>query len=111
MSMNGYYVVWVGKQPGIYTTWSECESQVKNVKGAKYKKYASLKEAEVAIEKPPPFSPWTKSPFSPHVHPEKFRGGLSSSDLVKVTVEDANKKITLEGSAETVSKMMKDLKI
>jgi len=41
-----YYAVRIGKNPGIYNTWKECEEQVRGHKGAKYKKFLSLKEAE-----------------------------------------------------------------
>jgi ribonuclease HI len=44
-----YYVVWNGKTPGIYDNWDDCEAQVKGVKGAKYKGFASLPEAEQAF--------------------------------------------------------------
>ncbi|MFP3727504.1 RNase H1/viroplasmin domain-containing protein [Priestia filamentosa] len=27
-----FYVVWSGHKPGIYTTWAECEAQVKGFK-------------------------------------------------------------------------------
>ena len=34
-----YYVVWEGLAPGIYDSWEECQLQVKNYKGAKYKSF------------------------------------------------------------------------
>lgn len=45
-----YYVVWVGAEPGIYTSWDECKQQVEGFQGAKYKSYPTLQEAEVAYE-------------------------------------------------------------
>lgn len=36
---NKYYAVAKGKVPGIYTIWSECEAQVKNFKGARFKSF------------------------------------------------------------------------
>ncbi|MFC0211238.1 ribonuclease H [Paenibacillus chartarius] len=44
-----YYVVWVGKQTGIFRTWPECQEQVKGIQDAKYKSYESLAEAEAAL--------------------------------------------------------------
>lgn len=44
-----YYVVWQGKQPGIYDTWEECEQQVKGHEGAKFKAFGTLDEAERAF--------------------------------------------------------------
>lgn len=48
-----YYVVWHGRQPGIYSSWEECEAQVKGQQGAKYKGFATLSEAEKAFASSP----------------------------------------------------------
>src|SRR6476620_6410938 len=34
-----FYAVRVGRQPGIYTSWPECEQQVRGHPGAQYKKF------------------------------------------------------------------------
>lgn len=47
-----YYVVWQGKQPGIYTDWDACREQVAGVQGAQYKGFDTLAEAEAAIKLP-----------------------------------------------------------
>ena len=47
-----YYVVWQGRQPGIYSSWDECKAQVVGVQGAQYKSYGSMAEAEAAIRLP-----------------------------------------------------------
>ena len=47
-----YYVVWQGKQPGIYTDWDTCKEQVHGVVGAQYKSFDTLQEAEAAIKLP-----------------------------------------------------------
>ena len=47
-----YYVVWRGKQPGIYTDWDECKAQVGGVQGAQYKSFDTMSEAEQAIRMP-----------------------------------------------------------
>lgn len=44
-----FYVVLVGKEPGIYQTWNECEEQVKGFKGAKFKKFKLEEEAKKAF--------------------------------------------------------------
>ena len=46
-----FYVVWEGKQTGIFGDWDTCKKQVFNVEGAKYKSYESKAEAEVAFAK------------------------------------------------------------
>ncbi|NCU16861.1 ribonuclease H1 domain-containing protein [Pallidibacillus pasinlerensis] len=50
MAKQKYYVVWEGRQKGIFTTWNECKVSVEGVKGAKYKSFTSKAEAEVAFE-------------------------------------------------------------
>lgn len=46
-----WYVVWEGREPGVYTTWAECERQVKGVSGAKFKSFTSQAQAEAALAK------------------------------------------------------------
>ncbi|MFZ2209286.1 MAG: ribonuclease H family protein [Porticoccaceae bacterium] len=43
-----YYVVWVGKVPGIYTSWPVAERQIKGFPGAKFKSFPTLALAEEA---------------------------------------------------------------
>lgn len=43
---NNFYGVLVGRQPGIYRTWAECQRQVIGFKGAKFKGFVTLEEAE-----------------------------------------------------------------
>lgn len=47
-----YYVVWQGKQSGIYTDWDTCKAQVQGVQGAQYKAFDTMAEAEQAIKLP-----------------------------------------------------------
>lgn len=44
--MAKYYAVRVGRHPGIYRTWGKCESEVSRYKGAEFKAFTSLVEAE-----------------------------------------------------------------
>jgi len=48
MPKQKYYVVWKGRKPGIFTSWAECEQQVKGFVAAEYKAFGTLKEAESA---------------------------------------------------------------
>lgn len=43
-----FYVVWQGREPGIYDSWTACEAQVKGV-AAKYKAFATSEEAQQAL--------------------------------------------------------------
>jgi len=47
-SPSKHYVVWKGRQPGIYTTWADCSAQVTGFAGAEYKAFGSRTEAESA---------------------------------------------------------------
>lgn len=44
-----FYVVWSGKQPGVYLTWEECKEQVIGVEGARYKGFPTMEEARAAF--------------------------------------------------------------
>lgn len=53
MGKKRYYVVWNGLAPGVYDTWDECQAQIKGVKQALYKSFATLAEAERAYSDSP----------------------------------------------------------
>lgn len=48
---NKFYVIWVGKNPGVYLNWSDCKTQIEGIENAKYKSFCSLNEAEDAFSK------------------------------------------------------------
>lgn len=50
-----YYVVWIGKQTGIFSSWDECKQYVLGVASAKYKSFSSIEEAKQAYH-----DGWTK---------------------------------------------------
>ncbi len=50
MAKKKYYVVWKGVNPGIYNTWDDCQRQINGYKGAQYKSYPSMTEAEQALK-------------------------------------------------------------
>ncbi|RSL32519.1 ribonuclease H [Salibacterium salarium] len=45
-----YYVVWKGRQTGIYDNWADCEKQVKGYAGASFKSFKTKEEATNALE-------------------------------------------------------------
>ncbi len=53
MAKQKYYVVWDGVVPGIYTSWAECQLQIKGYVGAKYKSFATKEEADRALSSSP----------------------------------------------------------
>lgn len=52
MAKQKFYVVWKGVNPGIYTSWTECQLQIKNYKGALFKSFDTREEAEHALATP-----------------------------------------------------------
>ena len=61
MAKQKYYVVWKGVTPGVYTSWTDCQLQIKNYKGALYKSFETREEAEAALA----------SPAHHYLHPSK----------------------------------------
>ena len=54
-----YYAVRAGRTTGIFTTWDDCRAQVIGFKGAEYKSFPTMQEAQdflnrTALEKPKP---------------------------------------------------------
>ena len=45
-----YYAVRVGRQPGIYKTWKECQEQIIHFPNQQFKKFTTRKEAEDFIK-------------------------------------------------------------
>jgi ribonuclease HI len=48
MPKNKFYVVWTGREPGIYSNWEDCKSQVEGFEGARYKGFPTRELAEAA---------------------------------------------------------------
>ncbi len=71
-----YYVVWIGRNTGVFETWEECRQQTENFPNAKFKAYPSESLAKQAFnngeenvfvskESHPNSSPHSKSPIIP----------------------------------------------
>jgi len=50
MPKNKYYVVWIGKNPGIYDSWEKCRKQVEGIEGARYKGFPTEELARSAFQ-------------------------------------------------------------
>ena len=50
MSTSAFYAVKIGRNPGIYPTWEQCQKQISQFKGAKYKKFATAVQAQAFID-------------------------------------------------------------
>lgn len=47
-SKQKFYVVWEGTKPGIYSSWNDCQLQIKGYPNARYKSFSTREEAEEA---------------------------------------------------------------
>ena len=73
MAKQKYYVVWKGQVPGIYTSWADCEAQVKGYPGAVYKSFSNSEMANAAFRgdygdyegKPASTQQWLFAPIKP----------------------------------------------
>ena len=74
--MPFYYAVRIGKQPGVYKTWADCNAAVKGFPNAKFKKFNTEKEAEAFLqgENSGSFGN-TNKPTQPNVNSKKTNGG------------------------------------
>lgn len=45
-----WYVVWSGRESGVYDSWEDCKEQIEGYRGAKYKSFATQSEALRAYE-------------------------------------------------------------
>lgn len=50
MSKQKYYVVWHGKETGVFSSWNACKEQVMGFAGAKYKSFETKQQAEEAYK-------------------------------------------------------------
>jgi ribonuclease HI len=49
MPKNKFYVVWKGKEPGIYRSWPDCKAQIDGINGALYMGFPTSELAEKAF--------------------------------------------------------------
>ena len=83
MAKQKYYVVWKGRKPGIYTSWTECEAQVKGFAGAEYKSFPNLDMAENAFANR--YSDYRGKPGSS----QQWLFALTKPDLPSISVDAA----------------------
>ncbi len=69
-----FYVVWKGKNPGVYESWEACKQQITGVKGAQYMSFSSMEKATLAYN----------SSYEAYKGKKKKDTGLSAKDLLKI---------------------------
>ena len=51
MGIKKYYVIWKGKEIGVFSSWDKVKKLVQGYEGAKYKSFLSKEEANKAVKK------------------------------------------------------------
>jgi ribonuclease HI len=69
-----YYVVWEGKNKGIYTSWNACKKQIEGFTGAKFKSFKTKETAEKAF----------KGNYEDYIGKEIFETTLTPSELASI---------------------------
>ncbi|MFT7288953.1 MAG: ribonuclease HI [Halieaceae bacterium] len=77
MAKPKHYVVWQGREPGIYDNWAEAKAQVDGFKNARYKSFPTIEAAAEAYasgssrSRAAPVSAHTKSKGDTHKKPQQ----------------------------------------
>lgn len=51
MGKKKFYVVWNGREKGVFTSWKACKKQIDGFESAEYKSFIDKKEADTAFKK------------------------------------------------------------
>ncbi|XP_002730361.1 ribonuclease H1-like [Saccoglossus kowalevskii] len=78
-----FYAVRVGRKPGVYNTWPECEKQVKEFPKARYKKFPLLSQAWEFV-KQSPGKTWQSRAANPQTQASSPTVPLADSALSNV---------------------------
>lgn len=87
MAKKKYYVVWVGRQIGIFETWDDCKKQTDGFPKAKYKSFKTRELAEQAF----------KSSSKDFIGKEIFETELTAEQL-ELIGDPINDSISVDGS-------------
>lgn len=69
-----YYVVWKGKETGVFGSWDECKKQIQGFTGAQYKSFKTKEAAAHAFQKSP----------KDFIGKKTFESELSSEQLARI---------------------------
>ena len=70
-----YYTVWKGNHTGVFESWEDCKSQIKDFQGAQYKSFSTFEAAKKALN----------GNYKDYIgKTSKFKSGLSSEQLKKI---------------------------
>jgi ribonuclease HI len=87
-----FYTVWVGRNPGVYSSWEECQLQINGFENAIYKSFSTKEEAEAAF----------KADSKDYIGVSQFKTSLSESELSLIGVPVENS-ICVDGAWNTAT--------
>ena len=77
-----YYAVHKGREPGVYSSWTDVNEQVSGFSNAKFKRFSSLENAEIFVKTGEDHSKiLSQAPLSKYFHLNRL-GGLEKYGLV-----------------------------
>ncbi len=86
MTKSKYYVVWKGRETGIFDNWKECENTVKGYENPRFKSFNDKKIAELAYGLGPDKNIWE------HIPEDKYNElcrAIKLPDLDSISVDAA----------------------
>lgn len=75
-----FYVVWKGKQTGIYNSWNACKAVIKDYKGAEYKSFPTFDLAKKAFN----------GNYADYIGKKENKLKLSPTELLKIGEPNPN---------------------
>ena len=91
-----FYVVWNGREPGIYNDWPSCLKQVDKFTGARYKSFLTSDEAKAAFAG----SAGNVATSGPKAKRKSNGAGVKTYTAKEVTAFEAQTKIFTDGGCE-----------
>jgi ribonuclease HI len=96
-----FYVVWKGRETGIFTDWNTCKSHIDKFSGAKYKSFKTRSEAEAAYSGKGVAMPVKDSSFSGTKSKKKSTAQTIKTYTAKeIAAIDVDTKIFTDGGCE-----------
>jgi len=96
MVAKKFYVVWEGREKGIFTDWDICRKQIDKFAGARYKSFKTREEAEAAYRSGPKASLGQAKPAA-----KKYSGkGPKTYSAAEIDKLSAQTKIFTDGGCE-----------
>ena len=99
-----YYVVWQGREAGVFTDWDTCKTHVQGFPGARYKSFPTREQAETAFSAGTPTKTSTSGAKSRPKKPTRANPttgrGPSTHTAAEVSAIQATTKIFTDGGCE-----------